>query len=108
MQQQQQGQSMQNQQGMQNQQSMQNQQATQTPPNTLTNKDLSYLKDGMSWLLNAVKKFNHYANECTDQQVKQAIQRVCQTHQQQYDLLLKHCQTQSQQGGQTASQQTMQ
>lgn len=70
----------------------QGQQMQASQANTLTSKDLSYLKDQMSWLLGAVKKCNHYAGECQDQEVKQLIQQVCQTHQRQYDMLLRHCQ----------------
>lgn len=85
------------------------QQNTQTmqqlPPNILTAKDLSFLKDQMSWLLGAVKKCHHYAQACQDAQVRQIIEQVCATHQRQYDALLKHCNQQGQTGN---AQPTMQ
>lgn len=77
-------------------QMMQGSQGLQTPPRVISGKDLDYLTDQMSWLHGAIKKFHHYAKECTDPQVRQFIQQACQTHQKQYDLLLKHCQNQAQ------------
>lgn len=63
-----------------------------TPPTVMTTKDTAYVKDQMSWLLVAMKKCSHYAQECTDPQVKQLIERAGQMHQRQYNLLLQHCQ----------------
>ncbi len=65
------------------------------PPTVITSKDLSYLKDGMSWLLLATKKCAHFANECQDQEVKQLIDQIGQIHQKHYNTLLTHCQTQN-------------
>jgi hypothetical protein len=65
------------------------------PPAVITTKDLSYLKDAMSWLLLATKKYAHFANECQDQEVKQLLNQVGQTHQRHYNTLLAHCQTQN-------------
>lgn len=62
------------------------------PPNIITKKDLLYLKDIMSWLLDATKKCSHFSKECTDPRVKQAIDRAGQMHQRHYNLILKHCQ----------------
>lgn len=64
-----------------------------TVPNVVTTKDCSYLKDEMSWLLLATKKCNHFANECTDPAIKAAINKIGQTHERHYNLLLKHLQT---------------
>jgi hypothetical protein len=63
-----------------------------TPPNIITTKDLSYLRDAMSWELLAAKKCAHFANECTDAKVAQAIHRVGQMHIRHYQQLLRHCQ----------------
>lgn len=63
-----------------------------TPPSVVTTKDILYLEDAMSWLLLAVKKCSHFANEVQCQQIKQAIDKVGQMHQRQYNLILKHCQ----------------
>ncbi|MCL6626642.1 hypothetical protein [Alicyclobacillus shizuokensis] len=62
------------------------------PPAVITTKDLSYLKDAMSWELLAAKKCFHFANECTDAKVASAIQRAGQMHTQHYQKLLAHCQ----------------
>lgn len=63
-----------------------------TPPSVITGKDLLYLKDGMSWLLDAMKKCSHFAGEVQDPQIKQAMNQIGQLHQRHYNLLLKHCQ----------------
>jgi len=63
-----------------------------TPPNVITTKDLLYLKDIMSWLLDAMKKCAHFSKECTNPQIKQMIDRAGEMHQRHYNLILKHCQ----------------
>jgi hypothetical protein len=77
------------QQGMTNQQQ---QPIMMEPPKVITTKDLLYLKDQMSWQLNAMKKCAHFANECTDPDVKQAIDNAGRMHQRHYQMLLQHCQ----------------
>ncbi|WP_027416937.1 hypothetical protein [Aneurinibacillus terranovensis] len=62
------------------------------PPAVITTKDLYYLKDQMSWLLLAMKKCAHFAAECSDPKIKQAIDRAGLMHQRHYNMLLKHCQ----------------
>ncbi|ERI07680.1 hypothetical protein [Aneurinibacillus aneurinilyticus] len=66
--------------------------AMMTPPTVITVKDTYYVKDQMSWLLVAMKKCSHYAQECTDPKVKQIIDRAGQMHQRHYNTLLQHCQ----------------
>lgn len=66
------------------------------PPDVITSKDLLYLKDQLSWQLNAMKKCAHYAQECQDQRVKQAIEKAGQMHQRHYEKLLPHLQTNNQ------------
>ncbi|SDH46204.1 hypothetical protein SAMN04489735_102635 [Aneurinibacillus thermoaerophilus] len=63
-----------------------------TPPAVMTTKDVLYVKDQMSWLLVAMKKCSHYAQECADPQIKQIIDRAGQMHQRHYNTLLQHCQ----------------
>ncbi|MEW9669258.1 hypothetical protein [Ammoniphilus sp. 3BR4] len=63
-----------------------------TPPQVITTKDLLYLKDAMSWLLDATKKCSHFSSQVQDPQLKQEIDRLGQMHQRHYNLLLKHCQ----------------
>ncbi|XEC94742.1 hypothetical protein AB6A23_26230 [Paenibacillus tarimensis] len=62
------------------------------PPQVITTKDYLYLKDQLSWELIAMKKCRHFAQECTDQEIAQAIDRAGQMHQRHYGLLLKHLQ----------------
>jgi hypothetical protein len=64
-----------------------------TPPDVVTTKDYLYLRDQLSWTLLVMKKCAHYAQECTDPQVRSAIDRAGQMHQRHYNLLLKHLQT---------------
>lgn len=86
------------------QQSTQSRQPIMTqPPNVLTTKDHLYLTDMLSWNLVVMKKANHFANECADQEVKQALEKAAQMHQRHYEKLLSHLQaqpTQSQQSNQ--------
>lgn len=75
-----------------------------TPPEVITTKDLLYLKDALSWLLLAMKKCAHFAQETADPQVKQAIDQTGQMHQRHYNMLLRHLQTNNAQGMATISQ----
>ncbi|MFP4661822.1 MAG: hypothetical protein ACLFPF_06500 [Halanaerobiales bacterium] len=74
----------------QNQQNYQNQQRMSKPPAYLTTKDLAYLKDAMSWELLAMKKCKHFAQECQDSEIENAINRAGRMHANHYRLLLKH------------------
>ncbi|MEW8978635.1 MAG: hypothetical protein AB2385_09540 [Symbiobacterium sp.] len=56
----------------------------------LTDKDLAYLRDAMSWELLACKKAFHYANETQDPECKQAMFQIAQQHQQNLERLLTH------------------
>lgn len=87
---------------MQNQQmnsakmSSQQQPLMAQPPKVITTKDCSYLKDELSWELLAMKKCHHFAEECQDPEVKQAINKAGQMHQRHYQMLLKHLQNNNQ------------
>lgn len=84
------------------QQSTQSQQPIMPqPPNVLTTKDHLYLTDMLSWNLVAMKKAYHFANECIDQEVKQAIEKAGQMHQRHYEKLLSHLQAQPMQSQQS-------
>lgn len=61
-----------------------------TPPRIITTKDALYLKDALSWMLIAFKKFHHFAQEATDPEVKQALNKAGQMHQRHYQRLLTH------------------
>ncbi|MFO7274056.1 MAG: hypothetical protein LOD90_05220 [Symbiobacteriaceae bacterium] len=56
----------------------------------LTEKDLSYLKDMMSWELLAAKKAYHYANETQDAECRQAMFQIAEQHQRNLERLLLH------------------
>ncbi|AJY75128.1 hypothetical protein [Paenibacillus beijingensis] len=62
------------------------------PPQVITVKDSNYLKDQLSWELLAMKKCRHFAQECTDPEIVQMIDKAGQMHQRHYMLLLKHLQ----------------
>ncbi|MEJ8546831.1 ferritin-like domain-containing protein [Brevibacillus borstelensis] len=62
------------------------------PPRAITTKDCSYLKDALSWQLVAFKKFHFFAQQATDPQVKQALEKAGQMHQRHYQKLLTHLQ----------------
>ncbi|RCW48088.1 ferritin-like domain-containing protein [Paenibacillus prosopidis] len=62
------------------------------PPQVITTKDYQFLKDQLSWELLAMKKCRHYAQESTNPEIKQAIDKAGQMHQRHYQLLLKHLQ----------------
>lgn len=61
-----------------------------TPPQVITTKDIQYLKDQLSWELLAMKKCHHFAKECSDPEIKTAIDMAGQMHQRHYNLLVKH------------------
>lgn len=79
------------------QQQYQTQQTLREPPEIITNKDLLYLQDALSWELLASKKAFHYASECQNPQIKVKLEQLVQVHQQHYQLLLEHLHPQSQQ-----------
>ena len=62
------------------------------PPRVITTKDLSYLKDALSWELLAFKKFHFFAQQATNPQVKQMLDKAGQMHQRHYQKLLTHLQ----------------
>ncbi|WP_091224649.1 hypothetical protein [Paenibacillus sp. BC26] len=68
------------------------------PPKVITTKDASYLKDQLSWLLLAMKKCSHFARECSDPEIGQAIDKAGKMHERHYNLLLKHLQNNNTEG----------
>lgn len=62
------------------------------PPRVITTKDLSYLKDALSWELDAFKKLHAFAGQAQDPQIKQALDSAGRMHQSHYEQLLKHLQ----------------
>lgn len=76
----------------QNTSQAQNQPLMMQPPQVITTKDHLYLKDQLSWELVAMKKCRHFASECQDEQIRQAIDEAGQMHQRHYQILLSHLQ----------------
>jgi hypothetical protein len=67
--------------------------ANMTPNrNLMTDKELNYLKDFLSWELLAMKKCNEAAINCTDPQIQNLLKQTGQKHQQHYNALLSHLQ----------------
>lgn len=62
------------------------------PPKVITTKDHLYLKDAMSWMLVAMKKAHHFSQECSDPELKQALDQVGRIHERHYGILLTHLQ----------------
>lgn len=62
------------------------------PPRVITTKDLLYLKDALSWELEAFKKFHFFAQQAKSPQIKQALDKAGQMHQRHYQKLLTHLQ----------------
>lgn len=58
----------------------------------LTDKELHYLKDYLSWELLAMKKCGHAANHCTDAAIAGVINDIGKKHRQHYETLLAHLQ----------------
>ncbi|WNR42679.1 hypothetical protein [Paenibacillus roseipurpureus] len=69
-------------------QQSQSQTQTTTDRNVITEKELSYVKDFMSWELLAMKKCKDTANHCTDPQIKALINQTGQKHLDHYNTLL--------------------
>ncbi|MRG85146.1 hypothetical protein [Salinibacillus xinjiangensis] len=60
------------------------------PPNMISTKDHLYLTDMLSWNLNASKKAYFFAQQCSDQEVKAALEGAGQMHQNHYQKILQH------------------
>ncbi|WEG13751.1 hypothetical protein PU629_05130 [Pullulanibacillus sp. KACC 23026] len=83
-------------------QQMMNQGQMMQPPSAITVKDHLYIEDMLSWNLLTVKKANFFAQQCQDQEVKQAIQKMVTSHERHYQRLLNHLQKEMSAGAQTA------
>lgn len=67
---------------------------------SLSAKELSYIKDFLSWELLMTKKCSNYANQEVDPHFKGIFNSVGEIHQQNYFKILNYLQQQSQQQGQ--------
>ncbi|RJS58946.1 ferritin-like domain-containing protein [Bacillus sp. PK3_68] len=72
---------------------MQNTQAPiPNPPRVLTTKDLLYLKDALSWELLAFKKLHFFAQQVSNPEIQQALEKAGRMHQNHFQKLLTHLQ----------------
>jgi hypothetical protein len=68
---------------------MANMQTTTTADRQLiTDKELHYIKDFLSWELLAMKKCNDAANQCTDTAIQGLIRQTGEKHKQHYQTIL--------------------
>jgi hypothetical protein len=54
----------------------------------ITDKELHYIKDFLSWELLAMKKCNETANLCMDSAIQSTIRQTGEKHKQHYDAIL--------------------
>ncbi|MDQ1003282.1 hypothetical protein QFZ28_003682 [Neobacillus niacini] len=69
-----------------------NQPPIPNPPRAITTKDVLYIKDALSWELLAFKKFHFMANQLQNPQLKEALNKAGQMHQNHYQRILTHLQ----------------
>ncbi|QGG49214.1 hypothetical protein [Heliorestis convoluta] len=62
------------------------------PPQSLTDKDLLFLTEMLFFQLNAAKKCYHFSQQCSDQQIRDLLDKAGQMHQRHYKLLLQQFQ----------------
>ena len=58
-------------------------------PNIISTKDLSYIKDMLSWNLVMAKKSKEYLKLVGDKDVKELLKKVNEVHKNQYEMLLE-------------------
>jgi hypothetical protein len=61
---------------------------TTTDRQQITDKELHYVKDFLSWELLAMKKCNDAANQCTDSALQGIIRQTGDKHKQHYQSIL--------------------
>jgi hypothetical protein len=61
---------------------------TTTDRQLITDKELHYVKDFLSWELLAMKKCNDAANQCTDSAIQDLIRQTGKGHKQHYQTIL--------------------
>jgi len=60
--------------------------------NLISDKELLYLKDFLSWELLAIKKYSAAAGVCQDPNLRTLLDAAGKRHQQHYNTLLSHLQ----------------
>jgi len=63
-----------------------------TDRSQITDKELHYIKDMLSWELLAMKKCNELASQCQNPSFQTLINQVGMRHEQQYNAILSHLQ----------------
>ncbi len=58
-------------------------------PNIISTKDLSYIKDMLSWNLVMAKKSKEYLKLVGDKDVKELLKKVNEVHKNHYEMLLE-------------------
>ena len=58
-------------------------------PNIISTKDLSYIKDMLSWNLVMAKKSKEYLELVGDKDVKELLKKVNEVHKSHYEMLLE-------------------
>ena len=58
-------------------------------PNIISTKDLSYIKDMLSWNLVMAKKSQEYLKLVGDKDVKELLKKVNEVHKSHYEMLLE-------------------
>ncbi|HBP12453.1 MAG TPA: hypothetical protein DD613_00050 [Firmicutes bacterium] len=58
-------------------------------PNIISTKDLSYIKDMLSWNLVMAKKSKEYLKLVGDKDVKELLKKVNEVHKSHYEMLLE-------------------
>ena len=58
-------------------------------PNIISTKDLSYIKDMLSWNLVMAKKSKEYLKLAGDKDVKELLNKVNEVHKSHYEMLLE-------------------
>lgn len=58
-------------------------------PNIISTKDLSYIKDMLSWNLVMAKKSKEYLKLAGDKDVKELLKKVNEVHKSHYEMLLE-------------------
>lgn len=58
-------------------------------PNIISTKDLSYIKDMLSWNLIMAKKSKEYLKLVGDKDVKELLKKVNEVHKSHYEMLLE-------------------
>lgn len=57
-------------------------------PSIISGKDLDYLSDMFNWNFNAFKLINDFKEKVLDEEIKDLMERVCETHKENLSAVL--------------------